>query len=64
LPNSHTYIHIFLVIGLHISSFLALNAKGEKSIGQSKRTTPPPCFSKKNQTFPNWYFYEKNPLDN
>jgi hypothetical protein len=26
---------------------LALNAKGDKLIGQSKRTAPPPCFLKK-----------------
>jgi hypothetical protein len=48
LPNSCTCIHIFLVEGLWISSFLALNAKGDKLIGQSKRTTPPPPLFLKN----------------
>jgi hypothetical protein len=35
--------------------------KGEKSIGQSKRTTPPPYFSKL-LSLPNCYFYEKTLL--
>jgi hypothetical protein len=35
--------------------------KGEKSMGQSKRTTPPPCFQKK-LSLPNWYFSEKTLL--
>jgi hypothetical protein len=35
--------------------------KGEKSIGQSKRTAPPPCFQKL-LSLPNWYFSEKTLL--
>jgi hypothetical protein len=29
-----------------LTLFLELNAKGEKVLGQRKRTTPPPCFQK------------------
>jgi hypothetical protein len=55
-PNSCTYIQIFLVEGLWFYSFFVLNVKGEKSLGQSKRTAPPLCFIK---TFylPNWYYW-------
>jgi hypothetical protein len=45
LPYSCIYINILIEIGLSISLFLVLNAKGgEIHIGQSKRTAPPPCF--------------------
>jgi hypothetical protein len=44
LPYSCIYFHIFIIKDLSISLFFALNAKGGKLIGQSKRTTPPPYF--------------------
>jgi hypothetical protein len=64
---SKTHVLQFYIYIKKASKFLhfwCLMPKGEKVLGQSKRTTPPPYFLKMFY-LPNWYYYIcKNPLDN
>jgi hypothetical protein len=59
LPYSCTYFHIFIVKAARFLYFGCLMPKGEKLIGQRKRTAPPPCFLK---TFSNLKSFAKTLL--
>jgi hypothetical protein len=59
LPYSCIYIHIFLVKASRFLCFWRLMPKGEKLIGQNKRTAPPPYFLK---TFSNLKSFAKTLL--